>query len=72
MYALSVGAKSEELVTPHIAPAVSIAVSGPGEEMRVGGNGMGTGMGMMDWTKKRVVVAKDVSGDGLGALLNAK
>lgn len=58
MYALSAGAKSDELVTPHIAPQVSIAVSAPEDKI--------------DWSKR--VVIKDSTGtrDGLGALFSSK
>ena len=61
MYALSVGTKSEELVTPFVPP-VSIAVSAPEE----------TGLGKIDWGKKIVVKEASSGRDGLGALFAAK
>ena len=60
MYALSAGAKSDELVTPHVAPPVSIAVSAPEDTNK------------FDWSKK--IVIKEPSGhrDGLSTLFNVK
>ena len=60
MYALSAGVKSDELVTPHVAPPISIAVSAP------------EGTNKIDWSKKIVVKEPNGSRDGLSALFNAK
>ena len=60
MYALSAGAKSDELVTPHVAPPVSIAVSAPEDTVK------------FDWSKKVVLKEPAKGGDGLGALFSAK
>lgn len=58
MYSLNCGAKSDELVTPHIAPAVSIAVSTPEDKI--------------DWSKKAVLKDSTGAREGLGALFNKK
>jgi ECL1/2/3 zinc binding proteins len=60
MYALSSGAKSDELVKPHIAPPISIAVSSPEETDKI------------DWSKKVVIKDTGSQKDGLSALLNRK
>ena len=59
-YALSAAAKSDDLVTPHIAPAICIAVSAPEETNKI------------DWSKRAVVKEPACGRDGLGALLNGK
>ena len=60
MYALSAGAKSDELVTPHVAPPISIAVSAP------------DGSRKFDWSRR--IMIKEVADvrDGLGALFKPK
>lgn len=57
MYALSNGAKSTELVTPHIPPIIQIDEATPA----IG----------MTWEKKVVIRGGGDGGDGIGALLNS-
>lgn len=59
-YALSAGAKSDELVRPRVAPPISIAVSAPEDTNKI------------DWSKKIVVKEPSGNRDGLSALFNAK
>ena len=54
MFALSTGAKSADLVTPHIPPPPGLEISGP----------------KMTWEKKVVIKDHATSNEGLGALLN--
>ena len=60
MYALSAGAKSDELETPHVAPTISNAMSAPEDTNKI------------DWSKKIVVKEPSGNRDGLSALFNAK